>query len=237
MIIKLSESKRSTYEQCPKKYYYQYIERPKVPKKIWDHFETGLMAHKTLELFHQKWTSIHQDKIRILIECAKEAQKIYNTNLEIAQNVLNWANEYVLALEEPPHIVPNGIEKSFLVPISEVVKLSGRIDRIDMIAPNYYRVVDYKTGQKKPDDIFQLKIYSYVVHKLFPDAKEPITASYIMLRDNSRCDYNFSFNDLQAVPETMNKVAMQIKQEQHWSANPSKLCYWCDYRHICKDAM
>ena len=49
-IIKLSASSMKTYDQCPKKYYYNYI--TKEERKQWDHFDLGNLCHKILEIFH-----------------------------------------------------------------------------------------------------------------------------------------------------------------------------------------
>ena len=50
-LIKLSASSVKSYEQCPRKYFFNYIQR--APKKQWDHFDLGNLCHKTLEVFHE----------------------------------------------------------------------------------------------------------------------------------------------------------------------------------------
>ena len=54
-MIKLSVSSMDTYEKCPKKYHYTYIEKPNIVKQKWHHTEFGSCAHKILEIFHQKY--------------------------------------------------------------------------------------------------------------------------------------------------------------------------------------
>ena len=51
LLIKLSASAVKSYEQCPRKYFFNYIER--APKRQWDHFDLGNLCHKSLELFHE----------------------------------------------------------------------------------------------------------------------------------------------------------------------------------------
>mgnify|MGYP001965566134 FL=1 len=52
-MLKLSVSSIGTFEKCPKKYHYRYIEKPAVVRNKWDFTEFGSCAHLILELFHK----------------------------------------------------------------------------------------------------------------------------------------------------------------------------------------
>ena len=50
-ILKISASAVKSYDQCPRKYFFNYIQR--APKKHWAHFDLGNICHNTLEIFHE----------------------------------------------------------------------------------------------------------------------------------------------------------------------------------------
>ena len=100
-----------------------------------------------------------------------------------------WENEAVkiIALEE-------SLNSSLIIKIKEedvVVKLQGRVDRIDLLGDNVLRIIDYKTGKVESKDLkvenslkeeltnsdlkaklFQLWLYKYLIIK---ELKLPIS--------------------------------------------------------------
>ena len=51
----LSASRVKVFKQCPRKYYYTYID--KLPTKPKDFFDIGTLVHGVLEFFHNKYRS------------------------------------------------------------------------------------------------------------------------------------------------------------------------------------
>ena len=85
-MLKLSVSSMDTYEKCPKKYHYTYIEKPNIQKKKWAHTEFGSCAHKMLELFHLRYMKepfSTREAPAIMKECFVDAINEFNMHYEM----------------------------------------------------------------------------------------------------------------------------------------------------------
>ena len=82
--MKLSVSSMGTYDKCPKKYFYRYIEKPEVEVVKWGFTEFGSCAHLILELFHKTLLkkNIPADKYPALMKWAfKKSIKQFDYDL------------------------------------------------------------------------------------------------------------------------------------------------------------
>lgn len=237
-MLKLSASSVGTYESCPKKYHYNYIEKPDIEKPEWGHLEFGSCAHRVLELFHLKLlanprpsTEYHE----VMKESFKEALPEFKMRLlkpelpylkEILQDYLNTVYDFGL-----PNVV--SVEESFMIQIGDY-KVRGFIDRLDRLSPGEYRVVDYKTS-KNPKYLkeFQLLVYSLAIQELYPDA-EKIHGAYCLLKHKCKTkDYSFTEFDYERCRKKIKQIGDYISSDTVWIKKPSKLCDWCDYKPIC----
>ena len=240
-MIKLSASSIGTYEKCPKKYHYQYIEKPKVDRPEWIHLEFGSCAHRALELFHLdllKNVREPSEYSAVMRESFKKALSEFNVELlrpelpylrEIIQDYLDLIKKEGL----PPAISAEmGFE--FLI---EGFKVRGYIDRVDKLGPEEYEVVDYKTT-KSPRYLtdFQLRLYALAVRERYPDAKL-IHGSYVLLKHKSKSKrWTFSEQDLLDTFNHVVRVGTDIDVEETWEKKPTMLCNWCDFKSICQDS-
>ena len=240
-----------TYENCPKKYHYRYIEKPDVIRAKWNFTEFGSCAHLALELFHEKLmddSSIGASEYSGLMkECFKKAVKKFDLSLlsepawspdgekgglellkDIMQTYLDKIRENGL-----PEVI--GIEVPYEIEMEDGVIVRGYIDRIDKISDGEYKVVDYKTSKSlKYMTNFQLLVYAEVVRRLYDDAKV-VHGSYLMLKHGCKeMSWTFTDRDLDQCAKAIKKTAEQIKSETRWVKKPSMLCKWCDYESICQ---
>ena len=251
-MLKLSVSSMDTYDKCPKKYHYRYIEKPDLPQNKWGFTEFGSCAHSVLELFHKELMNknIPEKEYSILMKkCFKSAVKEYDINLlsetvwtpdgdkpgllclrEIMQTYLDKIRD-----EGLPNVI--GVEIPFNFKINENTLVRGFIDRVDRISPGEYRVVDYKTSKSmKYLTDFQLLVYGEALRRRFKDVRI-VHGSFLMLKHNCKsCDYTFTMNDLSVCEKNIIKRASFIDSDLTWVKKPSVLCNWCDYRSICQDA-
>jgi ATP-dependent exoDNAse (exonuclease V) beta subunit len=240
-IIKLSASSIGTFDKCPKKYHYRYIEKPDVPETDWSFLEFGKCAHAALEYFHQHLmdnVEKPEDYGQIMRESFMKALKEYN--LEILRDELPYLKEIlqdyldVILKDGLPHVI--SAELSFNFKIGEYV-VRGFIDRIDKIGPGEYHVVDYKTN-KNPKYLtnFQLLLYALAIKEQFPDAKI-IHGSYVLLKHKSKLkSWSFTEKDYQDTIDKVMATGQSIDTNTFWEKRPSVLCNWCDYKSICQDA-
>ncbi len=243
-MLKLSVSSIGSYEKCPKKYHYRYIEKPEIEQVDWVHLEFGSCAHKVLELFHLELMARKrpfEELPALMTQCFKTGIKEFNKKLLTPafpelQNVLQ---QYLNTLKENGIPETLGIEIPFEFELKHnesVFQMRGFIDRLDKIGPGEYEVVDYKTS-KNADFLtdFQLLVYALVVKIKYPDAKI-IHGSYVMLKHKSyKESWEFREPDLEECRKHIIDVGLQIESDTRWVKMPSRLCDWCDYKKICQE--
>ena len=235
-IIKLSASSVKTYEQCPKKYYYSYID--KQPKQDWEHLLLGNCAHRTLEIFHNIYRDIGTSKHKTLSEIMKvsfsAARKEFKLKEETINECFSLLSDYLVSVRKNGMPVVIGIEQDFEIKLSNSVIVRGFIDRIDLLDDNTYHIVDYKTTKNvKYLEPLQLKVYGLWLEKEFPEINK-FKASYSLLRHGSKLkSYNLSVEDLKSVKTDLLNYASTIRTENTWAPIPTALCNWCDFKNIC----
>jgi RecB family exonuclease len=234
-LIKLSASSTKTFEQCPKKYFYTYIE--KLPKKSWAHLILGTFCHKVLELFHKQWMlNKNLDLLELIgnsfsaARAEKEFAGMDPNQLEDAKGMLQ---EYFFSIEKRG--MPNTltVEEPFKITIDKYL-LRGFMDRVDVDPDGLFHIVDYKTtkNEKYLDD-FQLLVYGMALKNKYPDMNR-FRGSYVLLRKGSKLiTTEFSMHDVYKCEKKILEFGNRIEQEQRWEKRPSPLCNWCDFYDPC----
>lgn len=230
-----------TYEKCPKKYHYQYIEKPPIPPQDWSHLEFGKCAHRALELFHKDLCEnvrSPEEYSAVMKTSFKDALSEFDMDIlkpelpalkEVLQSYLSKILDKGL-----PQVIAN--ELNFEYKIDDYV-VRGFIDRIDKISPGHYKVVDYKTN-KNPKYLsnFQLLLYAIAIKEVYKDA-EKISGAYVLLKHS--CDtleYEFEEKDLADTADKVRKIGTSIDTTIEWEKRPSILCNWCDYQSLCQNS-
>lgn len=235
-IIKLSASSVKTYKQCPKKYYFNYIER--APKKEWAHFDLGNLCHKTLELFHlacmknappkNKWADL-------MGECFSKARKSYpKMEAPLLIEAKGLLIGYLKNLKNNGLTDVRGVETPFNFTLSEDIHVRGFLDRYDVLEDKRFHILDYKTT-KSVDflDEFQLLVYGLWLKREYPEVKS-FRGSYCLLRyDGKLKSFDFSIEDVNKIERELIAYANTIREDNVWTAIPTRLCNWCDFKDIC----
>jgi len=236
-IIKLSASAVKTYESCPKKYYYNYIE--KVARKQWPHFDLGNLCHITLEKFHEIYmvTGLkgYGTYTNLMGKCFEESRKEFpNMNINLVKEAKDMLMIYLerIKSEGMPNVI--GVEAGFNMDIGDNIIVRGFLDRLDIMKDGLYHIVDYKTTRnKKYLDPFQLSIYGLWLKREYPEIKE-FVGSYSLLRHNSELlTYKFNLEDLDKTKKKLLEYADKISNENTWITLPTRLCDWCDFQEVC----
>lgn len=235
-IIKLSASSVKTYEQCPRKYYYNYIDKQK--KKSWPHFDLGNLCHKTLELFHEIYMKEglkHKTLAKLMGHCFEQARKDFPyMNVEMVQEAKDMLAAYLKKVKTVGMPDVRGVEQSFNVMLRDDVLVRGFLDRVDIMNDGRFHIVDYKTTKnEKYLDPFQLTIYGIWLKEEYPHVEE-FKGSYVLLRKDSKpLSYEFNMEDVEKAKKELIAYAEKIGNENAWTPVPSKLCDWCDFKEIC----
>ena len=235
-IIKLSASSVKTYEQCPRKYYFNYIE--KAPKKEWEHFDLGNLCHHTLETFHDHFIIEKYNKkqaAKIMGEAFAKARLEYpKLTDELVAEAKQMMTDYLKMISSNGMPKVKSCEQDFDFKIADSIMVRGYIDRIDIVKDDKFRIMDYKTTKNAQYlDPFQLLVYGIWLKKTYPDVKDFIGA-YVLLRHQSKLkEYSFNLIDIEAAEKKLIDYANTIRAENAWITIPSKLCNFCDFKDIC----
>lgn len=237
-LIKLSASSMKTYDQCPRKYYFSYIER--LPQQEHDHFDLGNLCHRALEIFHETYIEegLKKGSLNKLMSFAFSNAKKEEEFKEIKANIADEAKQ--LLLDYLKNVIENsmplvkGVEIPFNFKINDNILIRGFIDRLDILKDGTFRIIDYKTTKNvKYLEPFQLLIYGLWLKEEYKDL-DKFKASYILLRHGSKMkDYEFNLEDLKKVEKEIISYANKIKTENQWVPVPSGLCNYCDFKAVC----
>jgi len=154
-LLKLSVSSLKTYETCPRKYYFSYIEKPKIPEKDWAHLTVGNFVHEVLEEFHNilKEDKAKDRKKLMTFACqSKEKEKKgaglkFKLDETMRKEIKEMLFAYLSYIDQKgiPNVEAN--EKKFNIYLDEDLLIRGVIDRVDIgvgDASDMYHLVDYK---------------------------------------------------------------------------------------------
>lgn len=198
-----------TFEACPKKYYFKYVQKISVPQKS-SLFEKGKKVH-ALANYYLRGDDISKME-KALGSDEKLTWEILKQNEFFQKSYVN--SEYNLSCKVRDYWI------------------GGRLDALMKDENNYY-ILDYKTGSipKNPEYDFQTMVYLLCTAKMYGNNLKFI---YIDLKNNQNCiiDYNSDKEKIygEKIIETCNKIeSVQLPEEiEH-----SKTCDFCEYKKIC----
>ncbi len=246
-----SHSRLSSYENCPLKYRFTYVDRVKL-ERMPESIEAfmGKRVHETLEKLYSDRMLSKENTLDELLDFYDGAWgKNWSDDVQIVRRDLTAENYHetgrrciadyyrryapfsrgrTLKLEAPIYIDINGY------------KLMGYIDRLDFLGDGRYEIHDYKTSRSLPaqsyfDDDRQLALYQIGVHKMWKDAENVDLVWHYLVYDREMRSCR-SPECLERLKASVVGVIQQIEaaeKEYDFPANESGLCNWCEYRSLC----
>ena len=179
--MKISYSGLEAFENCPKRFEFQYLDRIKAPRS--KEQALGTLIHSALKYFH---STLPTPKLNQLIgffkenwpedpklwQSKEEERAFFEEGLRMLRNYYkkNYSREFIIIdletrieaeIRESDH--PEA-KKHFII---------GRIDRVDKIRDNFFEIIDYKTGKRMPsqekvNQNLQLGVYSIGFSQKWP---------------------------------------------------------------------
>ena len=246
-----SHSAISTFEQCHRKYAFQYVERIRVETEGVEAF-LGKRVHESLEKLHaaarnksilseqdvlhfyfKQWEDKWHDAIRIVRDLGvKEYQDIgedmlrryYTRHFPFNQSI-------VIATEERLDVFLGG---------SEIYRLTGVVDRIDKVSDGHWEVHDYKTEsrlatQADKEKDRQLALYEIGLRHKYPQIQEVTLVWHYLKFDEIIRSKRTSeqLEELKATTcATIDEILLAI-QADDFAPSESALCGWCAYQNLC----
>ncbi len=241
-MFRISHYKISTFLHCPLQYRMRYVDFLGARyRKNWPFLVLGHAVHRALADFFgmEDMASRTPAKLKELLRAnwLKEDRGVFSSRNEerrwglVALSMLdNYCDMGDLKAR------PAYIEETVEVAVSDFL-LSGRIDRIDEVAPGYYEVIDYKTGKSVPtqrdlDKDLQMTIYATIAKHHFGFVPSRLTADY--LRSGVSIATTRTVDDIAEGIDEIRGLIERIKDCKDFEARPGRLCQWCDFLEICE---
>lgn len=250
-----SHSSLQAFEQCPRKYYYHYINpTTETGPGIIEAF-LGSRVHKSLEALYKarmqgeawsvdrlldhyrgEWKENYDPKE---VACYKKGQTPAAVR-RIGENCLikyharhaPFDTGTTIAIEQRLRFSLNGDNRC---------QLTGFIDRLSKRADGTVEIHDYKTNSKLPsqaqqDADRQLALYQLGVQKLWPQFRK-VELVWHFLRFDTEIRSTRTPLQLkvlkQQTTELMDDIESRGKQEDRFEPRRGKLCSWCEYQNHC----
>ena len=244
-------SKLGTYEDCPRRYRYSYVDRPTPPKgPPWAHNSLGASVHTALK----NWYALPVDRrgveaLPTLLQATwvREGYRDQEQERQAYRRALEWLETYVATLD--PSDEPLGVER-VVATKTGVLAFNGRADRIDSRpgpdGPEAV-IVDYKTGRYglNADDARgsqALALYAYAAQRVFRRPCRRVELHHLpsgtvaahehteesLARQLARAE-----NTARDIVAAEKAVAAGADPDEEFPTNPGTLCSWCDFRRSC----
>lgn len=247
-----SPSKLSTYQNCPKKYQYRYVDRisrkRKTPETV-----LGVAVHAAFEELHGL---VNGGKLPTLAE----VQAVFSGNFESEWDEtvklrderfskddwrrvgLECVKTYYDAGKPFDSDKTVAVEKRVGFPISTEegeYKIEGFVDRLVLAKDGAFEIHDYKTAKTLPsqadmDEDWQLALYELAIRHEWPDTRE-VRLRWHYVRHGKVIT---SVRDAAARERLRADAAAliaSIKRDHEFAPKVTPLCDWCEYKDLCPE--
>lgn len=236
--MRISYSALNTYQNCPLRYKFQYMDKIRTPKSKEAVF--GTLIHSTLNFIHtpsilcpsmeQALDHFSKNWNGDVFENELEERAAFSQGVEIIRRYYNdndIAKVNIVALESP-----------FQIKLGDHV-VSGIIDRIDRTEDGY-EIIDYKTAKKMPpqekvNNDVQLTIYLQAFLERYPEERknlDKLKVSLYFVKHGAKLTSTRTEEDLKNIEKTFLEVIEKIA-ESDFQPTLNPLCDWCDFQHLC----
>ncbi|MET7421244.1 PD-(D/E)XK nuclease family protein [Dactylosporangium sp. NPDC005555] len=246
-LFTCTPSKLGSYEDCPRRYRYTYVDRPAPPKgPPWAHNSLGASVHTALRSWYALDPS-RRDRAALptLLKATwvGEGYRDETQERDVFRRALGWLESYVDGLD--PHDEPLGVERT-VAARTETLALSGRVDRIDQRAGEIV-IVDYKTGRSglTPDDARgsrALALYAIAASRVFRKPCHRVELHHLPTGTVAAHDHTDDSlaRHLRRAEATAADIttagaalAAGTSADDAFPVAPGPQCSWCDYRRSC----
>ena len=247
-LFTCTPSKLGSYEDCPRRYRYSYVDRPAPPKGApWAHNSLGASVHNALKNWYglppERRTDAALPKL-LKGTWVREGYRDDTQEREVYERALQWLASYVDTLE--PDDDPLGVERT-VATRTETLALSGRVDRINQRGAELV-IVDYKTGRSglTPDDARgsrALALYAIAAARVFRRPCTRVELHHLPTGTVAAHDHNeqslarhlhraeATAADIVAAEESL--AAGTASADEAFPTLPGARCSWCDFRKVC----
>jgi putative RecB family exonuclease len=247
-----SHSKIGTYESCPQKYKFQYIDKIKgdiesveafLGSRVHDTLEhlykcvrNGclLSEEETLEFYESAWETNWSEDVQI-VEAGLRAENYRKIGRQCVQDYYRHYHPF-----NQGRVLDTEKRLAIKLDPEGRYQMVGFVDRIDKVSEGVFEVHDYKTNRSLPsqadkDRDRQLALYEIGLREYIADIKE-VVLIWHFLRFDQEIRSRRSEKELEELRATMigqiQKIEFATKRGD-FPPQESNLCNWCEYRPLC----
>ncbi len=245
-----SHSSLSSFETCPRKYWFRYVAKVQVDTEGIEAF-VGKRVHEILERlytfvgdgmvpslerviwrYHQNFQAAYQPE-RIRIVRSGVGPGFYRD--QGARGIQNYyRRHYPFDADETL-----GLEKKvqFRLDPAGRYAIRGIVDRIVRARDGALEIHDFKTGRRvpRPEELEadrQLALYEIGLREELGEKGEVRLVWHYVGADR-RLESQRSPEQLDALRAEVMGIVDRIRAEETWEERESGLCDWCEYRPMC----
>ncbi len=247
-----SHSRLSSYENCPLRYKFAYIDKVKI--EVEDTIETflGSRVHEALEKLYR---NLQFERLMSLDEVLAFFNREWAKNWDDAIIIVNkdytadnyrkmgerYLKDYYKKHKPFDKGKILGLETINTLPLDKDGKYGFyiRIDRLMHMGEGVYEVHDYKTNMSLPkqedlDNDRQLAMYSLWVQEQFKDFKK-VRLVWHFLAFDKEMESIRTKKQLEELKKNVIREIQEIEATDQFPAKVTRLCNWCLYRGICPE--
>ena len=233
--LELSATAVERYQRCPLQF---KIEREwRLPPKPTAALQFGGAIHTALKLFGDGVLANRTVTVAELMQSFHQVFDAAQIEDRLQRRLYEQQAERQLRAFHQTHssVVPEVIctERSFVHAVAGI-KIRGRMDRLDRVAPDTVAVVDYKTGsprsQEDADESLQLSLYALGVRAEL--RLNPEKLIFYNLETGTEVLTVRTDQQLREAVDLVANVASNIAAG-NFEPKPGYHCRWCAYREIC----
>ena len=245
-----SNSRVSTFENCPYQYKLKYIDRVKVDVPTTIEPFMGDMVHQTLEHLYKLKKFKKRIALNSLIKFYRDLwEKNYSDDILIvkadqgfkADNYRKMGEKFITdyfnRMKPFEQLTILGLETQDRMTLPDGNQWHVRIDKLACDNEGNYYVCDYKTNarmkdQEEADSDRQLALYSVWVKDKFKDAKS-VKLVWHMLAFNKDAISERTDEQLAKLQEDVCAKIKEMEEATEFPRKQSGLCNYCGYKSIC----
>jgi putative RecB family exonuclease len=245
-----SHSRLSSFESCPRKFHYRYVERLPVETESIEAF-AGKRVHEVLERLYK---AVAEGRIPSLARVLERFRALWNESFDATrQRIVRSENGPEAYREKGERCLGNhyrrfypfdqdetlGLEQrvTFSLDAQGAYRVQGVIDRVVRARDGAIEIHDFKTAQRVPrqqelDRDRQLALYQIGLQEEY-GAEQPIRLVWHYLLPNQVCRSERTPEALAELRASTIRLIDRIRAEQSFEPRPGPLCGWCEYNDVC----
>ncbi len=247
---KFSFSRMTTFEQCPRRYRYRYLDGVKDAFRSVEAF-MGQQAHATIEwLYNERQAGTDRSAEEAVgqycsvwdaglskggapVKVIRQGTAMESYRRMGAEMVTDFHRDRFASDD----LVTVAMEKHFVVRLDGGTLFQGFIDRLARDDRGLLHIIDYKTGKRVPSrfegkDADQLEAYGVAVFD--EEEGDEIELALEYLRTGRRVDKRLRREQTPAIARRLEARVETAVAATVFPPSPGPLCDWCGYNDVCE---